>query len=156
MVLLSNFSNGAALINDSYNSSPAALQAMTELLAATPNFKRRILAAGEMRELGVTSPELHRAAGRFAAMTGKVDWVIGVAGDAASIVEGAVAAGLPAARARFFNSPEEAGKFLEGFFAAGDLLLVKGSRGVQMERIVDALIARHAAPGEISREEVRH
>ena len=63
---------------------------------------------------------------------------------------------LPAARARFFNSPEEAGKFLEDFFAAGDLLLVKGSRGVQMERIVDALIARHAAPGEISREEVRH
>src|SRR5208282_1700901 len=49
---LLRFSNGAALINDSYNSSPAALEAMTELLAATPNFKRRILAAGEMRELG--------------------------------------------------------------------------------------------------------
>jgi len=153
---LLRFSNGAALINDSYNSSPAALQAMTELLAATPNFRRRILAAGEMRELGVTSAELHRAAGRFAAMTGKVDWVIGVAGDAAAIVEGAVAAGLPAARARFFSSPEEAAKFLEDFFAPGDLLLVKGSRGVQIERIVDALIARHAAPGEISREEVRH
>src|ERR1700756_2043314 len=68
---LLRFSNGAALINDSYNSSPAALQAMTELLAATPNFRRRILAAGEMRELGAASPELHREAGQFAAETGK-------------------------------------------------------------------------------------
>src|SRR5438128_5232470 len=92
---LLRFSNGAALINDSYNSSPAALQAMTELLAATPNFRRRILAAGEMRELGTASPELHRAAGQFATKTGKVDWVIGVSGDAAQIVEGPVAAGLP-------------------------------------------------------------
>src|SRR5271163_1621312 len=75
---LLRFSNGAALINDSYNSSPAALEAMTELLAATPNFKRRILAAGEMRELGTSSAELHRAAGRFAAQTGKIDWIIGV------------------------------------------------------------------------------
>src|SRR6202158_2524411 len=84
---LLRFSNGAALINDSYNSSPAALQAMTELLAATPNFRRRILAAGEMRELGTASPELHREAGQFAAKTGKIDWIIGVAGDAAQIVE---------------------------------------------------------------------
>src|SRR5438132_8424181 len=96
---LLRFSNGAALINDSYNSSPAALEAMTELLAATPNFRRRILAAGEMRELGTASPDLHREAGRFAAKTGKIDWIIGVSGDAAQIVEGAVAAGLPGARA---------------------------------------------------------
>src|SRR5438874_1416855 len=51
---LLRFSNGAALINDSYNSSPAALQAMTALLAATPNFQRRILVAGEMRGSPVT------------------------------------------------------------------------------------------------------
>src|SRR6202040_1352477 len=72
---LLRFSNGAALINDSYNSSPAALQAMTALLAATPGFRRRILAAGEMRELGATSAELHRAAGEFAAKTGKGGWI---------------------------------------------------------------------------------
>src|ERR1700756_3950538 len=154
---LLRFSNGAALINDSYNSSPAALQAMTELLAATPNFRRRILAAGEMRELGAASPELHREAGQFAAKTGKIDWVIGVAGDGAQIVEGAVAAGLPRARVKFFATPQEAAEFLADFIAAGDLLLVKGSRGVKMEQIVDALIARHAAPAEITgRQEVRH
>jgi UDP-N-acetylmuramoyl-tripeptide--D-alanyl-D-alanine ligase len=153
---LLRFSNGAALINDSYNSSPAALQAMTELLAATPNFRRRILAAGEMRELGTASPELHREAGQFAAKTGKIDWVIGVAGHAAEIVEGAVAAGLPRERAKFFATPQEAAEFLAGFIGNGDLLLVKGSRGVKMEQIVETLIARHAAPGEITGQEVRH
>jgi UDP-N-acetylmuramoyl-tripeptide--D-alanyl-D-alanine ligase len=153
---LLRFSNGAALINDSYNSSPAALQAMTELLAATPNFQRRILAAGEMRELGVSSKQLHREAGQFAARTGKLDWIIGVAGDASEIVEGAAAAGFSRAHTRFFASPEEAAKFLEDFVTPGDLLLVKGSRGVKMEKIVEALIIRHAAPGEIARQGVKH
>jgi len=153
---LLRFSNGAALINDSYNSSPAALQAMTELLAATPNFRRRILAAGEMRELGTASAELHREAGQFAAKTGKIDWVIGVGGNATQLVEGAVAGGLPSARARFFATPQEAAEFLAGFIVSGDLLLVKGSRGVKMEQIVETLIARHAAPGEFTGPEVRH
>ncbi len=153
---LLRFSNGAALINDSYNSSPAALEAMTELLAATPNFRRRILAAGEMRELGTASPDLHREAGQFAAKTGKIDWIIGVSGDAAQIVEGAVAAGLPGARAKFFATPQEAAEFLAGFIVSGDLLLVKGSRGVKMEQIVESLIARHTAAGEITGQEVRH
>jgi UDP-N-acetylmuramoyl-tripeptide--D-alanyl-D-alanine ligase len=153
---LLRFSNGAALINDCYNSSPAALQAMIELLAATPNYRRRILAAGEMRELGPKSPELHREAGKLAAKTGKIDWVIGVAGAATEIVEGAVAAGLPRAQTRSFASSEEAAKFLEEFLLPGDLLLVKGSRGVKMERVVEALLTRHLAPGERSQEEVRH
>jgi UDP-N-acetylmuramoyl-tripeptide--D-alanyl-D-alanine ligase len=153
---LLRFSNGAALINDSYNSSPAALEAMTELLAATPNYHRRILAAGEMRELGSGSPELHREAGRFAAKTGKIDWVIGVAGDAAQIVEGALEAGLPRAQTKFFPTPEEAAEFLGALVIAGDLLLIKGSRGVKMERIVEALIARHSTQDEFSGQEQRH
>jgi UDP-N-acetylmuramoyl-tripeptide--D-alanyl-D-alanine ligase len=153
---LLRFSNGAALINDSYNSSPAALHAMVAVLAATPNFQRRILAAGEMRELGPASPALHREAGIFTAKTGKVDWVIGVEGDAKEIVEGAVSAGIPRAQTRFFPSSEDAARFLEELIAPGDVLLVKGSRGVKMERIVETLLTRHAAPGEISRQEVRH
>jgi UDP-N-acetylmuramoyl-tripeptide--D-alanyl-D-alanine ligase len=153
---LLRFSNGAALINDSYNSSPAALQAMTELLAATPNFRRRILAAGEMRELGTASAELHREAGAIAANTEKIDWIIGVAGDAAQIVEGAVSAGIPRARTKFFDTPQEAAGFLQTFLESGDLLLVKGSRGVKMEQIVEALITRHAAAGEVPSQEVRH
>jgi UDP-N-acetylmuramoyl-tripeptide--D-alanyl-D-alanine ligase len=145
---LLKFSNGAALINDSYNSSPAALQAMTGVLAATPEYRRRILAAGEMRELGVTSPELHRLAGEFAAKTRRIDWVVGVAGDAAQLVEGAVAAGTPREQTRFLGSSEEAAKFLTDFVKPGDLLLVKGSRGVKMERVVESLLARYGVPAD--------
>jgi UDP-N-acetylmuramoyl-tripeptide--D-alanyl-D-alanine ligase len=150
------FTNGAALINDCYNSSPAALHAMIDLLAATPNYRRRILAAGEMRELGPASPDFHRRAGGFAARTGKIDWIVGVAGDASEIVEGAVAAGFPRAQTKFFPSSEEAAKFLELFVTPGDLLLVKGSRGVKMERVVEALLTRYVSPGERSHEEVRN
>jgi UDP-N-acetylmuramoyl-tripeptide--D-alanyl-D-alanine ligase len=142
---LLRFANGAALINDSYNSSPAALHAMIDVLAATPNYRRRILAVGEMRELGPESSQLHREAGSFAAKTGRIDWVIGVEGDAAQIVEGAVSGGLSKLQTRFFPSSEDAAKFLSEFVTEGDLLLVKGSRGVKMERIVEALLARHAA-----------
>jgi UDP-N-acetylmuramoyl-tripeptide--D-alanyl-D-alanine ligase len=99
---------------------------------------------------------MHREAGQFAAGTRKIDWIIGVAGDAAQIVEGAVAAGLPRERAKFFATPQEAAEFLESFIVSGDLLLVKGSRGVKMEQIVESLIARHAAPGEIMGQEVQH
>jgi UDP-N-acetylmuramoyl-tripeptide--D-alanyl-D-alanine ligase len=152
---LLRFSNGAALINDSYNSSPAALHAMTSLLAATPGFQRRILAAGEMRELGATSGELHREAGALAAKSGKVDWIIAVAGEAAQIIEGAVAVGFNRAHAKFFASSEQAGAFVQQFLQPGDLLLVKGSRGVKMERMVDALISAHA-DATAPREGVRH
>ena len=152
---LLRFSNGAALINDSYNSSPAALHAMIDLLAATPNFSRRILAAGEMRELGATSAALHREAGACAAKSGKVDFVVGVAGDGAQIVEGAVAAGIPRDHTRVFESSEAAAKFFESFIQPGDLLLVKGSRGVRMERIVEALLASHSTEG-VSAGEARH
>jgi UDP-N-acetylmuramoyl-tripeptide--D-alanyl-D-alanine ligase len=156
---LVKLSNGAAVINDSYNSSPAALQSMTAVLGATSGYRRHILAAGEMRELGRSSGELHREAGQFAARVataaGKIDWIVGVAGDAVQIIEGAVAAGLPREHTKFFSTSEEAAKFLAGFVQSGDVLLVKGSRGVKMERIVDALLDRYAIPGE-AREEARH
>jgi UDP-N-acetylmuramoyl-tripeptide--D-alanyl-D-alanine ligase len=141
---LIRFTNGFALINDSYNSSPAALQAMIGLLAATPGFNRRILAAGEMRELGPSSKQLHREGGEFAAKTGKVDFVIGVQGDAAEIVNAAAAAGVPRENTKFFATPTDAAEFLAGFVKPGDLLLVKGSRSVKMERIVESLLGRFA------------
>jgi UDP-N-acetylmuramoyl-tripeptide--D-alanyl-D-alanine ligase len=128
---------------------------MIHVLATTPDYRRRILAAGEMRELGQTSPQLHREAGNFAAKTGKIDWIIGVEGDAAQIVEGAVAAGMPKTQTKVFSSSEEAASFLSDFVTSGDLLLVKGSRGVKMERIVESLLARYAAGAPIP-EKVPH
>jgi UDP-N-acetylmuramoyl-tripeptide--D-alanyl-D-alanine ligase len=141
---LIRFTNGFALINDAYNSSPLALEAMCSLLAATPGYQRRILAAGEMRELGPGSGQLHREGGEFAARTGKIDFVIGVEGDAFEIVEGAITAGVPRERTKFFATPENAAEFLTGFVKPGDLLLVKGSRSVKMERIVEAMLGRFA------------
>ena len=138
---------GFRVINDCYNSNPVALAAMIDLLVRTPVAGRRILAAGEMLELGPASPELHRWAGRTAALAGKLDWVVGVQGDAEELIGGAIQAGHPAARAKFFKSAPEAGEFLAGLVATGDVLLVKGSRGVKMERVVEALDARFARLG---------
>jgi UDP-N-acetylmuramoyl-tripeptide--D-alanyl-D-alanine ligase len=137
------FEQGFCVINDSYNSSPTALSALVELLAATPGYQRRILAAGEMLELGDAAPGLHRECGRAAARLGKLDWILGVRGHAADFVRAAIEAGHPASRAQFFESSEEAGKFLEPFITCGDLLLVKGSRGVKMEKILEAIEVRH-------------
>jgi UDP-N-acetylmuramoyl-tripeptide--D-alanyl-D-alanine ligase len=133
---------GFSVINDCYNSNPVALAAMVEILIHTPASGRRILAAGEMLELGPSSSELHRAAGRNAAASGTIGWIIGVQGDSESFVRGAIEAGHPAARTKFIGSSVEAAAFLADLLAPGDLLLVKGSRGVKMERIVEALDAR--------------
>jgi len=137
-----HYDAGFSVINDCYNSNPVALAAMVDLLADTPARGRRILAAGEMLELGPTSSNLHGEAGRSAASMGKIDWIIGVQGDAESFVREAVKAGHPAARAHFFSSSAKAAGFVENLLERGDLLLVKGSRGVKMERIVEGLDAR--------------
>jgi UDP-N-acetylmuramoyl-tripeptide--D-alanyl-D-alanine ligase len=137
------FAEGFTVINDSYNSSPTALNALAELLAATPGFARRILAAGEMRELGESAPELHRECGRYVAGLRKIDWIIGVQGPAEEFVKAAAAAGHPADRAKYFQNSVEAGEFLATFIQPHDLLLLKGSRGVKMEKILEAIDARH-------------
>jgi len=137
------FAEGFAVINDSYNSSPTALNAMAELLATTPGYQRRILAAGEMLELGTSGPELHRECGRTLAKLKKLDWILGVRGNGAEFVSAAIAAGHPEERTQFFESSEAAATFLEKFIAPGDLLLIKGSRGVRMEKILDAIAAQH-------------
>jgi UDP-N-acetylmuramoyl-tripeptide--D-alanyl-D-alanine ligase len=141
------------VINDTYNSSPAALNALVTLLAKTPGYRRRILATGEMRELGTSSAELHRECGRATAQTGAIDWIFGVQGNAADFVDAAIAAGYPREWTRFFENSQEAGDFLKQFVKAGDLVLLKGSRGVKMEKILEAIDAKHSrrsAAGEAS------
>jgi UDP-N-acetylmuramoyl-tripeptide--D-alanyl-D-alanine ligase len=141
------FENGLTVINDSYNSSPTALNALAELLAATPGYRRRILAAGEMLELGTSSAELHRECGKLAGSLAGIDWIVGVRGDAAELVRAAVDAGHAPERAKFFENSDDAAKFLAEFVAGGDLLLLKGSRGVKMEKVLEAIDARHKRAG---------
>ncbi|MBI1738994.1 MAG: UDP-N-acetylmuramoyl-tripeptide--D-alanyl-D-alanine ligase, partial [Acidobacteria bacterium] len=136
------FQDGFTVINDCYNSNPVALASMVGLLASTSGYRRRILAAGEMLELGQESPRLHREVGHLAASVG-LDWIFGVQGMAEELVIGAEEAGQAPTRTRFFDTPDEAATFLCEFIEPGDLLLVKGSRGVKMERIVEALSAKY-------------
>lgn len=125
---------GATVIDDCYNSNPEALRSMIATLASIPA-KRRILVAGEMLELGRDSDDLHRACGAFAARKG-IHIVIGVRGRAAQIVDGAAAAG---ADALFVESPEAAGQWLQENLRFGDAVLLKASRGVQLERALATL-----------------
>lgn len=126
------------VINDSYNSNPLAMECMLETLAAWPGALRRVVVAGEMLELGPSSPALHRQIGRRCAES-RVDLLVGVQGLAEFFVSGAVEAGLSAERARFFPDARQAGEFCRAVLKAGDVVLVKGSRGVRLETVIELL-----------------
>lgn len=136
------FAEGFSVIDDSYNSNPRALMRMIETLSQVPSFNRRVLVAGEMLELGAESASLHRQCGAWAAHCG-IGLVVGIQGAAAEIVRGASEGGLAADRARFFAEVERAVDFVASAVQAGDLVLIKGSRGVHLERVVQALRSRH-------------
>lgn len=130
--------SGVVLINDCYNSNPLAMEKMLETLSNWPGAKRRVVVAGEMLELGPSSPRLHRSVGSLCPRCG-VDWVVTVQGDARFLAEGAEEAGLKAGRARFFDTPEEAAAFCGSILQSGDVVLVKGSRAVHLEIVVEFL-----------------
>jgi UDP-N-acetylmuramoyl-tripeptide--D-alanyl-D-alanine ligase len=111
--------------------------------------KRLLVIAGEMLELGPEEASLHRAAGREIAETG-VNVLWGVRGLAAELVAGAEQAGF--SQAKFFASSDDAANAILGEVKEGDLVLVKGSRGVATEKVVNALKSRFPLAGEDVRE----
>jgi UDP-N-acetylmuramoyl-tripeptide--D-alanyl-D-alanine ligase len=127
------------VVNDCYNSNPKALEAMVDALAAMPA-KRRIVVAGEMLELGPSGDQMHRAAGRHIGDK-KIDVLLGVRGLASAMVEAAKASGT---HAEFLATPEEAGEWLAREGKDGDVVLLKASRGVKLEKALEkwkALVA---------------
>jgi UDP-N-acetylmuramoyl-tripeptide--D-alanyl-D-alanine ligase len=120
------------IINDCYNSSPKALMAATDILSLMPG-RRHIAVAGEMLELGATAEQLHRECGRYMAEK-KLDFLLGVRGLAKPMVEAAHEAGL---QAEFVATPEEAGEWLAQETGEGDVVLLKASRGVKLERALE-------------------
>jgi UDP-N-acetylmuramoyl-tripeptide--D-alanyl-D-alanine ligase len=128
---------GATIINDCYNSNPEALKAMIGTLAAMPVAAggRRILVAGAMLELGAHSAALHVACGEAAAAAG-IDMLVGVSGDAVHIVEGAACRGV---KALFLATPGEARAWLDRQLRPNDVVLLKASRGVRLERALESL-----------------
>ncbi len=125
------------VINDCYNSNPKALNAMVDALAAMKAV-RRIVVAGEMLELGPSGGEMHRAAGRHIAEK-KIDVLVGVRGLAQAMVDGAAYAG---AKAEFVATPEETGEWLARETRDGDVVLLKASRGVKLEKALEVWQAR--------------
>ncbi len=128
------------VINDCYNSNPTALDAMVDTLAGMPA-KRRIVVAGEMLELGPSGEELHRRSGEHIAKKG-IDILLGVRGLAQPMVEAARQAGI---KAEFVSTPEEAGEWLVRETRDGDVVLLKASRGVKLERALEAVVNRQSS-----------
>jgi len=132
------FREGFSVIDDSYNSNPRALFEMVSTVIANREGRRAIVVAGEMLELGPSGVELHREAGRQIARLG-VDLLIGVRGLAEEIVKGAREGGMIANAALFAATPQDAASILIPQLRAGDLILVKGSRGVKTEIVVERI-----------------
>ena len=131
--------NGVRIVDDSYNASPAAMQAMLAALAKTPTRGRRLAVLGEMLELGDSARELHAECGRAAARA-HVDELIVVGGAAADgLAEGAAAEGLAAARIHRYADSVSAAEAVARLVTGGDLVLVKGSRGTRTDIIADRL-----------------
>ena len=130
-----------SVLNDCYNSSPRALMAAVDTLAAM-RASRRIVVAGEMLELGATAEQLHRECGRYFAGK-KLDFLLGVRGLAKPMVEAAREAGM---KAEFVATPEEAGGWLANNARDGDAVLLKASRGVKLERALEAWRQRVSHP----------
>ena len=127
--------SGVVLFDDCYNSNPVALEAALDALQLARG-ARRVAILGDMLELGESGPALHREAGRKAA--GRLELLVGVGPLAEQLVAGA------AGQTATVHVPdvEAAAAALDELVRPGDVVLVKGSRGVQLERLVDALLAR--------------
>jgi UDP-N-acetylmuramoyl-tripeptide--D-alanyl-D-alanine ligase len=120
------------VINDCYNSNPKALAAMVDALSDMAA-KRRIVVAGEMLELGPQGEIMHGDSGRHIAEKG-IDVLVGVRGLAAEMVNAAKQEGI---RAEFLPTADEAGEWLARETREGDVVLLKASRGVKLEKALE-------------------
>ena len=136
---LRRLGEGVIVLDDCYNSSPVALEAALVALGLVPGL-RRIAVVGDMLELGTSAARLHREAGR--ALAGRVDVVAGIGPLAREIVEGAREAGHTASALVHFEDATSAAGPIASLVTPGDAVLVKASRGLRLEQVVDALVAR--------------
>ncbi|MEE9458113.1 MAG: UDP-N-acetylmuramoyl-tripeptide--D-alanyl-D-alanine ligase, partial [bacterium] len=129
---------GLTYVVDCYNSSPQAAKAALAFVAAAPADGRRVAVLGDMLELGATAEQAHRDVGRFAAEAG-LDVVVGLGGGGRLIVEGARADGMSPEAAFSFQDRDELADFLAAWLKPGDVILVKASRAVRLEEVLDKL-----------------
>jgi UDP-N-acetylmuramoyl-tripeptide--D-alanyl-D-alanine ligase len=129
--------HGATIYDDTYNSNPYAVARAIELLRQA-DAQRRIAVIGDMLELGEKELDFHRDTGR-AIPTSDVDVVIGVGPRSKALLDGAREAGFGDERLHHFDDAQAAGEFLKTFIRPGDLVLVKASRGIGLDRIIAML-----------------
>jgi len=129
---------GVHIIDDTYNANPDSMAAALRTLAQMPAAGSRIAVLGRMGELGAQAEAGHRGVGELVAELG-IDCLITVGNEAAITADAAWRGGI--AKVRKTGSTEEAAKLLHEFVKAGDVVLVKGSRSAQMERVVEAMQA---------------
>ena len=135
---------GVTLLDDSYNSSPAALKQSLETVARSTGSARRVAVLGEMLELGRHAERLHGECGRAAAAAG-LDLLIAVGAEpAAALAREAVAGGMPQRGVTYVRTKDEAADAALRLVRAGDLVLVKGSRGIGTDLVVERLKAEFA------------
>jgi UDP-N-acetylmuramoyl-tripeptide--D-alanyl-D-alanine ligase len=133
---------GSTIIDDTYNSSPAAVAAALDtlvLIAPEKSGGRKIAALGDMLELGRHSVEEHRKIGTYAAAC--TDILITVGFRARDIAQGALDAGMDEKNILQYEDAEKAGEELAALIGQGDIILVKGSQSIRMERTVEELMA---------------
>jgi UDP-N-acetylmuramoyl-tripeptide--D-alanyl-D-alanine ligase len=140
--------SGARLYDDTYNANPASMLAALETLASVPA-RRRIAVLGDMLELGAEEERLHRETGRQVA--GRAELLVAVGERARWIGEGAVEAGLSPAAVIPAATAEEAAQRLSPRLAEGDVVVLKASRGIGLDRTVEALATPASADGRKSR-----
>lgn len=136
--------NGAALVDDSYNSSPAALRRALEVVASESGVAGKIAVLGEMLELGAFALPLHETCGRLAAGSG-LRLLVAVGGaPARAMAEAAVAAGMAPSAVVCVPTSPEAAPMVARALRPGELVLVKGSRGIRTDLVVDRILAEFA------------
>ena len=137
-------SDGVTLIDDTYNSSPAALTRALDVVARESRARRKVAVLGEMLELGDHAPRLHEECGRTAARAG-LGLLVAIGGDPArALARAAVEAGLPADHVWHFERSQDAVPAVLNAIRPGDLVLVKGSRGIRTDVVADQLAAEFA------------
>jgi UDP-N-acetylmuramoyl-tripeptide--D-alanyl-D-alanine ligase len=129
--------NGATLYDDTYNSNPFALASALRLLEEADVRGRRIAVIGDMLELGERELEYHADSGRQ--IPKSIDAVIAVGPRSKALLDGAREAGFAGGALQHFDDAAAAAAFLKSFLEDGDLVLIKASRGIGLDRIVDDL-----------------
>lgn len=129
--------NNSILIDDTYNSSPVAMESAIEVLKDIEG-KRKIAVLGDMLELGKFTEEEHRVVGEK--IVGVADILVVVGPRAKFIADSAIEKGFSQKEVYSFDSSKTVAKFLEGIIEKGDIVLIKGSQGVRLERAVEAIM----------------